>query len=175
MSSLTGRKSKQKYKFYRRKASGKRGFRFLEISILLLIIFIFLFGFSLAKRQSYREAQEPKERKIVRLQILNAGSLTKALDLVIQKIKNSPQKGIIFEIIEKKNYRNPSLSSSLVAYNQEEEKEAAELLAKILKLKRTNVIKQKFADNYLGLSLKLLIGQDVEIKGGKELFFEDNF
>ncbi len=175
MSSLPGRKSKQKYKFYRRTAFGKGGFRFLEISILLLTIFVFLFGFSLAKRQSYREALEPKERKIVRLQILNASSWTKALDLVVQKIKNSPQKGIIFEIIEKKNYRNPSLSNTLVVYNREEEKEVADLLAKILKLEKRNVIKQKFADNYLGLNLKLLIGQDVEIKGGKELLFEDNF
>jgi hypothetical protein len=173
-------KRRKTYRYYRRKRRKKVGLRaylgskLVEISILFLTLLVLIYAFSFYKRLNQSEAKEQRNLVFVGTQILNGcqkstGSVGKGVSQrVAERLKGMKVNNIMYQIVEIGDLEDPAFKESLILDRLGDQKkgapsEVAILTAEALGIRHQNVIYKKLENNYRGISLSIVIGDDWEI------------
>ena len=174
------RKRTKVYRYYRRKRRKKGGLRaylgskLVEISIVFLSLLLLIYAFSLYIKLSQPEAKEQKHLVFVRTQILNgcqksAGSMGEGVARrVAERLKRMKVNNMVYQIVEIGDLKDAAPRESLILDRLGDQKkgalsEVAFLTAEALGIPQRNVIYKKLENNYQGISLTIVIGDDWEI------------
>jgi len=182
-------KRRKTYRYYRRKRRKKVGLRaylgsrLVEISIVFLTLLLLMYAFSFYRKLSQPEAKEQKKLIFARTQILNgcqkstgvnhtvhtAGSIGEDVaQRLAQRLKRLKVNDIVYQIVEIGKLEDSVIRESLILDRLGDQKkglpsEVALLTAEALGIRQRNVICKKLENNYQGISLTIVIGDDWEI------------
>ncbi|MCK4404306.1 MAG: hypothetical protein KAW02_04380 [candidate division Zixibacteria bacterium] len=182
-------KRRKTYRYYRRKRRKKVGLRaylgskLLEISIVFLTLLILMYTFSFYKKLNQPEAKEQKNLVFVRTQILNgcqksagvnhtvhtSGSIGENVaQRLAERLKRLKVNNIMYQIVEIGKLEDSVIRESLILDRLGGQKkgapsEVALLTAEALGIRQRNVICKKLENNYQGISLTIVIGDDWKI------------
>jgi hypothetical protein len=167
-------KRKKNFRYYRRKRLKKTSLRkylsskLVEFSIVLLVILLSIYAFSLFKKLHQPTVKQQQDLVFTRTQILNASSRDNAVKFVIEKLKGMKANNIAHQIVEvdELNASQPKESMILDRTGDGEGKtpsQIALLTAEALGIQAKNVICKELDDNYRGISLTIVIGEDWKV------------
>jgi len=167
-------KRRKTYRYYRRKRRKKVGLKaylgskLLEISIVFITLFILMYAFSFYKRLNQPEAKEQKNLIFARTQILNGCQNEGVAQRVAERLKRMKVNNIVYQIVEIGDLEDSAFKESLILDRLGDQKrgapsEVAILTAEALGIRQQNVIYKKLENNYRGISLSIVIGDDWEI------------
>jgi len=166
-------KRRKVYRYYRRKRPKKPGLstylssKFLEISIILLAVLLVIYAFSFYKKLSQPEAREGEDLVLARTQILNGCQKEDVAQKVAERLKGMRVDKVTYQILEIEKLQDSAPEESLILdrlgdYKNDVPSEVALLTAEALGIRKRNVICKRLEDNYQGISLTIVIGQDGE-------------
>ena len=159
------------------------GSKLLEISIVFLTLLILMYTFSFYKKLNQPEAKEQKNLVFVRTQILNgcqksagvnhtvhtSGSIGENVaQRLAERLKRLKVNNIMYQIVEIGKLEDSVIRESLILDRLGGQKkgapsEVALLTAEALGIRQRNVICKKLENNYQGISLTIVIGDDWKI------------
>jgi len=166
------------------------GSKLLEISIVFLTLLILMYTFSFYKKLNQPEASEfgscGKEQKnlvFARTQILNGCQRSAGVNHTVhtaksmgggvaqrlaERLKRLRVNNIVYQIVEIEKLEDSVIRESLILDRLGDQKkgapsEVALLTAEALGIPQRNVICKKLENNYQGISLTIVIGDDWEI------------
>jgi hypothetical protein len=168
------KKRRKVYRYYRRKRPRKPGVRtylvskFLEISIVFLVILLLIYAFSFYKKLSQPQAKEQEGLVLARTQILNGCPRGDVAERVAEKLKSMKVDNIVYQITEIEKLEDSAPKESLIldrSGDQESEvpSEVALVTAEALGILQRNVLRKTLKNNYQGISLTIVIGDDAEM------------
>lgn len=162
------------YRYYRRKRRKKGGLRtylsskLVEIFIVFLVLLLLIYAFSFYQKLNQSEAKEQKNLVLARTQILNGCPKEGVAQRVTERLKRMRVNNIEYQIVEIGALEDSVPRESLVLDRLGDPKrdvpsEVALLTAEALGIHPRNVICKKLENNYRGISLTIVIGNDGEI------------
>ena len=154
-----GKKLKKEYRFYKKRTKRKRGLSFSGILITLLGIFVFVYGFSFVKRLGQKEIKEKIEPKDIRIQVLNGSGIKGGCRKVSEFLNENKSEYFIFYVVNEVDFSD-SFVSQTILLDRSGNKELIGKIAKILGMKKGNVLFKPLKDNYLDLDATLVLGAD---------------
>jgi hypothetical protein len=165
------KKRRKVYRYYRRKRPKKPGLRtylsskLLEFSIALLAVILLIFAFSFYKKLNQPQAKKPDQVVLARTQILNGCQSQGVSQKVAERLQRMKVDNIVYQIVEMGEVKDSAPKESLILDRLGDQKEgrpseAALLTAEALGIHPRNVVCKKLKDNYLGISLTIVIGDD---------------
>jgi hypothetical protein len=164
-------KRKKNFRYYRRKRLKKTSLRkylsskLVEFSIVLLVILLSVYAFSFLKKRHQPEVKQQGDLVFTRTQILNASHQDNAVKAVMERLKGMKTNSIAHQIVEVNDLKasGPKESMILDRMGDQEKKtpsQVAILTAEALGIHTRNVIFKELEDNYQGISLTIVIGDD---------------
>ncbi len=136
-----------------------------------MAVWLLIYAFSFYKRLSQPEAKEGKNLILARIQILDGcQGCTKSMDKdvtqkVAEKLKRLKVNNIVYQIMEIGELKDSVFKESLILDRlgnpqKQTPSEVAFLTAEALGIREENVIYKRLKDNYQGIWLTIVIGED---------------
>lgn len=154
------KKTAKNYRFYRKKSKRKRSLKFLDLGIAFLGLLTLLFVLSSVRRLTQTQAEGSLRTTPLRVQVLNASG--SKLDPELTKLLNAINIGTYYLLVVEQKDLSDSLYKETLLLDRKGEKRIAKQLGEKLGLKRENIRSQKLENNYLDISLTLILGQDYQ-------------
>jgi cell division protein FtsB len=167
-------KRKKKFRYYRRRRMKKMSLRkylssrLVDLFIVLLVVLLSVYAFSLLKKLYQPTVKQQEDLVFTRTQILNTSHRENAVKAVIEKLKGMKVNNIDHQIVEVDDLEAAAPKESMILdrMGNGEKKtpsQAALLTAEALGIQARNVIIKELEDNYQGISLTIVIGDDWKI------------
>lgn len=167
-------KRKKNFRYYRRRRLKKTSLRkylsskLVEFSIVLLVVILSVYAFSLFKKLHQPTVKQQEDLVFTRTQILNTSHRDNAVKAVIERLKGMKSNNIAHQIVEVDDLETSGPKESMILDRMGDQKgkkpsQIALLTAEALGIQARNVICKELEDNYQGISLTIVIGDDWKV------------
>lgn len=139
--------------------------KLLELSIVFLAILLVIYAFSFYKKLSQPEAKQREDLVLARTQILSGCQKEDVAHKLAERLEKMKVSHITYQIMEIRKLEDSAPKESFILDRSGDQgngrpSEVALLTAEALGIRQRNVICRRLENNYQGISLTIVIGED---------------
>jgi len=132
------------------------------IGIMSLIVLVFASS-TILKVMTGETTSLPVKTEYMRVQVLNGCGIPKAAAKTAEVIRDGCSPELAFDVIDEDNFDSFDVSESMIIMRTGQSKSHSTQLANILGVKPDNIVYQELDDNFLGIDLTVIVGEDFEL------------